>query len=82
MHNFKNKIYDAFHIYNIHSEYKENNLTITRAFMHYVKLKNNFDLILAEEVKNIIISYKEFLINNNLPKIVLKPSLVIMKKKT
>ena len=45
MYNFKMCIYDILQIYEKHSQYKDKQISITRALEHYVKVNNVFDLI-------------------------------------
>ena len=42
MYNFKKNILDIIDIYTMHSEYKEKNISLTRALAHYVKINNCF----------------------------------------
>ena len=44
-------------------KYKEKKLCLIRAFEHYIKIKNNFDLITNKDINSIKDEYKKFLIN-------------------
>ena len=68
MHNFKIYIYDIIKIYETHTSYKDKQNSITRALEHYVRINNHYNLITDLEIIKIKKIYKEFLINNSLPK--------------
>ena len=42
MYNFKKNILDIIDIYTMHCEYKEKNISLTRALAYYVKINNCF----------------------------------------
>ena len=60
-------IYDVINIYEVHTQYKEKKISITRALDHYTRINNHFELITDLEIKKIKNIYKDYLINNNLP---------------
>ena len=65
MNNFKNALIDVINLYDMKEKYIEKKLSLTRALEHYIKIKNNFDLITLEDIKLIKRTYKEYLQNNN-----------------
>ena len=67
MNNFKNALIDVINLYDMKEKYIEKKLSLTRAFEHFITIKNNFDLITLEDIKLIKRTYKEYLQNNNLP---------------
>ena len=67
MHNFKLALKDVVTLYEMNGIYKEKKLSITRALEHYVRIKNEFDLITFEELLNIKKEYKKYLESNNQP---------------
>ena len=53
MYNFKNAIIDTITLYTMHDTYKEKKLSLARALEHYVKLKDEFDLIESKDLEKI-----------------------------
>ena len=62
MYNFKNAIIDTITLYTMHDTYKEKILSLARALEHYVKLKDEFDLIESKDLEKIKELYKNFFI--------------------
>ena len=67
MYNFKKSILDFIDIYTIICEYKEKNISLTRALAHYLKNNNCFELTEYNDIKDIKKLYKNYIIDNNLP---------------
>ena len=50
----------------MHDTYKEKKLSLARALEHYLKLKDEFDLIEQKDLENIKELYKNFLLKNKI----------------
>ena len=48
-------------------KYNERKILVTRGLEHYIKIKDNFELINRENLKLIKEEYKKYLEGNNLP---------------
>ena len=67
MYNYKRALVEVISLYEMKDKYIERKISITRALEHYIKIKDNFDLINHEIIKEIKKEYVKYLEGNNLP---------------
>ena len=67
MHNCGRALIEVISLYEMKKKYNERKISVTRALEHYLKIKEYFDLINHENLKQIKEEYKKYLEVNNLP---------------